>query len=156
MFYSKLHCKIIASWVYYVMSCWNWLRQALCRTTFLPVTNVLVDMWMLTVSQFSNLGCLITWNGLQTQMWHHLHSLLRHNWQYGFGRPILLFHFFIHPPIFLPVHNKFYPSKWQLDWSLHEVMDSGISHVVLLSIQEPRFSLLINAIWSVVTANICT
>jgi len=26
--------------------------------------------------------CLITWNGLQTHTWHHLHSLSRHNWQY--------------------------------------------------------------------------
>ena len=36
-------------------------------------------------------------------MWHHLHSLLRHNWQYiWFGSPFLLLHF-------LPIHAYFYP-----------------------------------------------
>ena len=24
------------------------------------------------------------------------------------------------PPIFLPIHNGFYPSKWQVDGSLHK------------------------------------
>ena len=35
----------------------------------------------------------------------------------NFGRPFIL-HFFTHPQIFLPVHNRFYASKWQVDGSL--------------------------------------
>ena len=30
--------------------------------------------------------------------------------------------FFTRPPIFLPVHNGFYPSKWRVDGSLHKAM----------------------------------
>ena len=41
---------------------------------------------------------------------------------YGFGRPFLLFHFFIHPPTFLLVHIRLYPSKWRVDGSLHKAM----------------------------------
>ena len=26
--------------------------------------------------------CFLTWNWLQTHMWHNLHSFLRHDWQY--------------------------------------------------------------------------
>ena len=47
--------------------------------------------------------CLMTWNRLQ--MRHHLHSLLRHNWQY------------------LSFWNTFfgvYQSKWRVDGSLHK------------------------------------
>ena len=43
----------------------------------------------------------MTWNGLQTHMWHHLHSLLRHNWQYlWFWKTLffLLLNFFTHQP----------------------------------------------------------
>ena len=41
---------------------------------------------------------------------------------YGFGR---LF-FFTHPLIFLPVHIRFYPSKLQVDGSLHKAMSFRI------------------------------
>ena len=42
---------------------------------------------------------------------------------YGFGTPFLLLHlFFTHLPIFLPVHNGFYLSKWRVSGSLHKAM----------------------------------
>ena len=71
--------------------------------------------------------CLMTWNKLQTHIWHHLHSLLRHNWQYlwfwkTFFAPSLCYPCCHPPPVFLPVHNSFYPSKWQVDGSLHKAM----------------------------------
>ena len=43
---------------------------------------------------------------------------------YGFGRPFFAPSFFTRPPIFLPVHVRFYPSKWQVDGSLHKAMPS--------------------------------
>ena len=76
--------------------------------------------------------CLLTWNWLQTHMWHHLQSLLRLNWKYKWFRKnflIWLVHFFTHPPIFLPVHKGFYPSKWQVDRSLHKAMVDNTTHV---------------------------
>ena len=46
----------------------------------LPVKHILEDTWMLTVMPVYNFQmCLMTWNALQTQTWHHLHSLSRHN-----------------------------------------------------------------------------
>ena len=33
---------------------------------------------------------------------------------------------FYHPPIFLPVHIRFYPSKWWVDRSLHKAMLSPL------------------------------
>ena len=42
------------------------------------------------------------------------------NNMYGFGRPFFAPSF--PPPIFLPVHIGFYPSKWRVDGSLHEAM----------------------------------
>ena len=41
---------------------------------------------------------------------------------YGFGKPFFAPSFFTRPPIFLPVHIRFYPSKWQVDRSLHKAM----------------------------------
>ena len=60
---------------------------------------------------------LTTWKGLQTHMWHHLHSFLRHNWQYLW--------FFTYPPIFLPIQNRFHPSKWRVGGSLHKAFVFG-------------------------------
>ena len=48
----------------------------------------------------------MTWNGLQTHVWHHLHSLLRHNWQHLWFWDTFLFYSFI----FFPVHPYFYLS----------------------------------------------
>jgi len=49
---------------------------------------------------------------------------------YGFGRPFLLLQFFTRPPIFLPVHFRFYPSKWRVAWSLYKAMPvSHMSHM---------------------------
>ena len=46
--------------------------------------------------------CLKPWNGLQIHMWHHLHSPLRHNWQYvWFWNTFTAPSFFTRPPIFL-------------------------------------------------------
>ena len=56
-------------------------------------------------------------------MWHHLHILFRHNWQYlWFWKNFFLLHLFTRPPIFQPVHNGFYPSKWWVDGSLLRAM----------------------------------
>ena len=41
---------------------------------------------------------------------------------YDFGRPFFSPSFFTRPPIFLPVHIRFYPSKWWVDGSLHKAM----------------------------------
>ena len=41
---------------------------------------------------------------------------------YGFGRPFLLLQFFTRPPIFLPIHSRFYPFKWRVDGSLHKAV----------------------------------
>ena len=91
-----------------------------CRITFLPVThfggNVYVDPYTYKPAEM----CFLTWNKLQTDTWH---SFLRHNWDYLWfqGDPILFPNFFTQPPsIFLPVHNRFCPSKWWVDGSLHK------------------------------------
>ena len=34
----------------------------------------------------------------------------------------LFLNFVTHPPIFLPIHIRFYPSKWRVDGSLHKAM----------------------------------
>ena len=74
----------------------------------------------------------MTWNGLQTHIWYHLHSLLRHNWQY------LWFSKTFFPPSFLPVHPYFYPStrvftrphdRWT---GLCIKLRSGLTHCVIL------------------------
>ena len=44
--------------------------------------------------------------------------------------------FVICPPIFLPVHNRFYPSKWRVDGSLHKYVSQPQSSVGLNSGQE--------------------
>ena len=93
------------------------------------------------LSQFTHfLMCLMILKGLQTHMWHHLHSLSRHNWQYVcFFTPLLL-------PIFLPVHNSFYPSKWRVDGSLHKAMTSNSMDYMQLSSKESR--LQVSWLWS--------
>ena len=74
------------------------------------------------LSQFINFKC-VWWpetdyysgGKLQTHKWHHWHSLLGHNWQYlWFGKTFMLY--------FVPVHNRFYPSKWRMDRSPHKAM----------------------------------
>ena len=57
--------------------------RALCRITFLPVTYVGWTQRRQLLSQLTNFKCFwFTWRELQTYMWYHLYSLLRHNWQY--------------------------------------------------------------------------
>ena len=54
------------------------------------------------------------------------------NYIYGFGRPFSYFFapsFFTHPPIFLPVHIRFYPSKWRVDGSVHKAMTRNTNEV---------------------------
>ena len=44
---------------------------------------------------------------------------------YGFETPVFAPFFYpstTRPPIFLPIRNGFYPSKWQVDGSLHKAM----------------------------------
>jgi len=56
-------------------------------------------------------------------LWHHLDSLLRHNWQYlWFWKTFFAPFPPTCPPIFLPVHNSFYPSKWRV-WEKRFVLD---------------------------------
>ena len=51
---------------------------------------------------------------------------------------------FTRPPIFLPVHNGVYPSKWQVDGSLHKAMPvpytSCTPHVTYLTRHVPHTS----------------
>ena len=58
---------------------------------------------------------------------HHLHSFLRHNWQYLWFllKTYFFLNFFPRPPIFLPVQNRFYPSKWWVERSLHRATQAG-------------------------------
>ena len=48
---------------------------------------------------------------------------------YGFGRPFFAPSFFTRPPIFLPVHIRFYLSKWRVDGSLHKAMVPALLYV---------------------------
>ena len=63
------------------------ISRALWRITLLPVTHVLFGGHMDVNIEM----CMMTWNALQTHMWHHF-------W---------LFNFFTHPP---PIHPYFYLS----------------------------------------------
>ena len=45
---------------------------------------------------------------------------------------LLRLHFWTCPPIFLPVHNGVYPSKWRVDRSLHKAMGSFV--IALISV----------------------
>ena len=84
----------------------------LCRIKLLPVTHVLVDTWMLTVKldyKLSNVSDDLKWaTNTRDTIYTHFQGIT--NNIYGFGRPFFL-HFFTRPPIFLPVHIRFYPSK---------------------------------------------
>ena len=101
----------------------RWSRRALCRTKLLPVTHVLVD------TNFKMY--LMAWNGLQAHMWHHLDSLLRHNWQYlwfwkKFFAPSLFYpstHISTHPQRFLPVQMTGGRSLHKLWWSAQAYLD---------------------------------
>ena len=91
--------------------------RALCRTKLLPVTHVLVDTWMLTVKQvyqFLNVSDDLEWTtNTRDTIFTHFQGIP--NNIYGFGRPFFAPSFVYpsttHPPIFLPVHIHFYPSK---------------------------------------------
>ena len=93
----------------YISTRWNGIR-ALCRIKLLPVTHVLVDTWMLTVklvyelSDVPEMGYKHTYDNIYT----HFQGIT--NNIYGFGRPFFAPSFFTRPPIFLPVHIRFYPS----------------------------------------------
>ena len=50
----------------------------------------------------------------------HFQGITNNN--YGFGRPFLLLNLCTRPPIFLPVHIRFYPSKCRMDGSQHKAM----------------------------------
>ena len=113
------------------------LTRALCRIKLLPVTHVLVDTWMLTVKpvyKLLNVSDDLKWTtNTHDTIFTHFQGIS--NNIYGFGRRIfLLLHFFTRPPIFLPVHIRFYPSKWRMDGFLHKAMrlteeDDGITEV---------------------------
>ena len=108
-------------------NCWPWFR-ALCRTKLLPVTHVLVDTSMLTFKlayQISNVSDDLKWTTNTRD--YCVISFLRHNWQYLWFWKIFFCSFICYPsttcpPIFLPIYNGFYPSKWWVDGSLHKTM----------------------------------
>ena len=105
---------------------WTMKYRALCWIKLLPVTHVLVDTWMLTVKpvyKLLNVSDDLKW----TTNTHVTHFQGVTNNMYGFGRPFLLLHFFTRPPIFLPVHIRFYLSKWRVDGSLHKAMMKNLS-----------------------------
>ena len=68
----------------------------------------------------------MTWNGLQTHdtIYTHFQGITSNI--YGFGRPFLLLNLCTRPLIYiyiyLPIHNGFYPSKWQMCRSLHKAI----------------------------------
>ena len=65
----------------------------------------------------------MTWNGLQTHMWHHLHTLLSHTSQYlWFWKIFFAPSFYYLSTHILAVHNGCYLSKWQVNWSLHKAV----------------------------------
>ena len=51
----------------------------------------------------------------------HFQGITNNSYGFVLEDPFLLY-FFTHPPIFLPVHIGFYPSKWRVDRSLHNAM----------------------------------
>ena len=51
----------------------------------------------------------------------------------GFGRPFFAPSFFYPSTIFLPVHIRFYPSKWQVDGSLHKAMCAPLNKSLIRS-----------------------
>ena len=77
--------------------------RSLCRITVLPVTYVLVDTWMLTVKLVYELS-----NVPDDTIYTHFQGIT--NNIYGFGRPFFAPSFFTRPPMFLPVHIRFYLS----------------------------------------------
>ena len=96
--------------------------RALCRIKLLPVTLVLVDTWMLTVKpvyKLLNVSDDLKWttNTHVTPFSPFFCSLI--------CLPV-------HNPstIFLPVHIRFYPSKWRVDGSLHEAMTHPLTTTV--------------------------
>ena len=124
MYVCMLHvhaCTCVCCMYMHVCVCFE--CRALCRKKILPITHVLVDTWMLTVKPVYKL--LNVWWPEMDYMRHHFHSLSRLNWQYlwfwkTFFAPSFFYPSTTRPPIFLPIHIHFYPSKWWVDGSLHK------------------------------------
>ena len=73
--------------------------------------NCLGSLHTLNVSDDLKMDYKHTCDTIYTDFWGITGNI------YGFGRP-----FYTRPPIFLHIHNGFYPSKWRVDRSLHKAM----------------------------------
>ena len=79
--------------------------------------------------------CFMTWSKLQTRFQGITENI------YAFGSPYIC----TCPVLFIPVHNRLYLSKWQVDESLYKPMQfSGwnVSQYVILSCNIPLLALL--------------
>ena len=59
--------------------------------------------------------------------------------------------FFARPPIFLPIHNGFYLSKWQVDGSLHKTMNIWY----ILCTQLCVFPFVLQELTAIVSEEVC-
>ena len=98
--------------------------RALCKIQLLPVTHVLVNTWIWTskpVYKLSNVVDDLKWttNTCDT-IYTHFQGITNNIWFWKTCFLFLLLQFFTtRPPIFLPVHIGFYPSRWWMAGSLH-------------------------------------
>ena len=108
-----LRCQ--CSMVIFVVVFLQLSSRVLCRIKLLPVTHVLVDTRKLTVKPVYKLL-----NGSDDLKWATNTHMTPFTFTFKAYITIsmtledlflLLLHFFTRPPIFLPVHIRFYPSK---------------------------------------------
>ena len=117
----------VTSMVWHPLSLWHW-HCSPCVTLLLRVSKLYIrisnssssiqmasqqgflqDQIIASHTCFG--GCLITWNGLQTHMWHNLRSLLGHNWQYlWFWKTFLLLLNFLSVHPYISIHPQQYLS----------------------------------------------
>ena len=81
-------------------------------------------LWLLTVKPVYKLSNVPVWNRLvQTHMWHHsIDTHFKDITNISMVLEDLFYPSTTCPPIFLPVHIRFYPSKWWVGGSLHKAM----------------------------------
>jgi hypothetical protein len=86
-----------------------------------------------------DVNCQASWQTFKCVWWpemdykHTCDTIFTHfqgitNNIYGFGRPFLILFYpsASRPPIFLPVHIRFNPSKWRVDGPLHKAISCYI------------------------------
>ena len=66
--------------------------------------------------------CFMIRSKIWPYMWHPLKPIFKAWVTNNFLDLFLLLHVSARPVVFLPVHNRFYPSRWWVDGSLHKAM----------------------------------